>query len=66
MIASLEKLADMQARAECLELMEICLRRGDIETAKEFGATAAKYAEMLKGDYKARDKKWAIYHKLGF
>lgn len=64
MIASPEKIEDMKARAECLELMEGAIKQGFIEEAKEFGRISAKYTEMLKGNYKERDKKWAIYHKL--
>lgn len=65
MIISPEKLADMQARSDCLSLMEICLTIGSYETAKEFGRVAKIYDEQIREDnYKAKDKKWEIYHKM--
>ncbi len=68
---SKERLADITARTECLQLAEMSLLRyretGEqsyLDSAKSFAETAKLYSEMLKGDYVERDKKWAIYHKL--
>lgn len=65
MLSSKEKLADMQERQDCMELMELMLRKGFVEEAKKYGELSRFYAERIKkNDYEALDKKWEIYHKL--
>lgn len=56
MITSPEKIQDMQIRDNMLELAEMALKRGDIESAKLYGETARKYGERIKQPYIQRDK----------
>ena len=65
MIGSKGKLWDMKMRKGLLELMEVLVRTGNTELAKEVGKTSKLYAQRINNhDYKHEDEDWAIVDEL--
>lgn len=65
MIGSKGKLWDMKIRKGLLELMEVLVRLGKTDVAKEVGKTSQLYAHRINNhDYKKEDEEWAIVLEL--
>ena len=57
MIASPSRLEDQRIRLMMLEVMEICLRHGDINTAKNIGESSATIKRRIDThDYSGEDR----------
>jgi len=65
MFVSRGKLYDMKLRANYLELVEICVRKGDTENAKFFGEFSKKLKERIDThDYAEEDALYAAVDEI--